>query len=451
MNDLHLSRELLRAIAAGDLPPRTLLDMVLQHLFEFCPHCASEWDAYQRELRARPGSYAGALAILPALLERELPKAQAEERQALKDLRVLLRLPEERRISRIRRSYRRFRTPALAQLLVTECRKRLSSLPREAYHFADLAREVTNQVPESPIARELQALTLGEMANAIRAVGDLPQSDHIFGQVRHLTVVGGVTDPEILARLDSLEGSLRFDQGRYREAEEILGRARLLYKLIDDRPAIGRVLMQLATVYYQSGETSRAVRLGKEVVGYFDPETDLWLYLAARRNLADYLADYGRRREALAILDEDEARHRTLGEPLLQIRYTWIRGKIAIGQGEFESAVRLLAAARDVFLGSQKEFDTVLVSLDLAQAYLAAGRLEETKRVASEIVPLFEVNEVHREALAAVLLFRDAAERETLTVDFLREMGAFLEASRTDHSLRFEPGKRTGRRPEAKE
>src|SRR6185295_11701512 len=329
MNDLHLSREFLRAIAAGDLPPRTLLDMVLQHLFEFCPHCASEWDAYQRELRARPGSYARALAILPALLERELPKAQAEERQALKDLQDLLRLSEDRRISRIRRSYRRFRTPALAQLLVAECRKRLSSVPREAYHFAELAREVTNQVPESPIARELQALTLGEMANAIRAVGDLHQSDRIFSQVRHLTVVGGVTDPEILARLDSLEGSLRFDQGRYREAEEILGRARLLYELIDDRHAIGRVMMKISTVYYQSGKLSRAVRIGKETVGYFDPESDLCLYLAARRNLATYLAGDGRRVEALAIIDQDEPKHRTLGEPLLQIRYTWIRGKIA--------------------------------------------------------------------------------------------------------------------------
>ncbi|MEP7010184.1 MAG: tetratricopeptide repeat protein [Acidobacteriota bacterium] len=351
-------------------------------------------------------------------------------------------LPEDQRISRVRRSYRRFRTPTLAQLLVIECRKRLSSVPREAYHLADLAREVTNQVPESPIARELRALSFGEMANAIRAVGDLPQSDRIFGQARYFTVVGGVTDPEILARLDSLEGSLRLDQGRYRDAEEILGRARLHYELIGDRPAVGRVLMQLATVYRRSGETSRAVRLGTEVVGYFDPESDLCLYLAARRNLADYLGDYGRGREALAILDEDEVRHRSLGEPLLQIRYTWIRGKIAIGQGEFESAARLLAAARDVFLGSQKEFDTVLVSLDLAQAYLGAGRLEETKRIASEIVPLFEANELHREALAAVLVFRDAAERETLTVDFLREMGTFLEASRTDHSLRFEPGKR---------
>ncbi|HXU29367.1 MAG TPA: hypothetical protein VN851_02220 [Thermoanaerobaculia bacterium] len=61
-------------------------------------------------------------------------------------------------------------------------------------------------------------------------------------------------------------------------------------------------------------------------------------------------------------------------------------------------------------------------------------------------MPLFEANEVHREALAAVLLFRDAADREALTVAFLRELGAFLEASRADHSLRFEPGKRPGPR-----
>ena len=48
MNDLHLSRELLRAVAAGELPPRSFLDMVLDHLCELCPHCAAEWAAYAR-------------------------------------------------------------------------------------------------------------------------------------------------------------------------------------------------------------------------------------------------------------------------------------------------------------------------------------------------------------------------------------------------------------------
>ncbi|HXU45174.1 MAG TPA: hypothetical protein VN783_06595 [Thermoanaerobaculia bacterium] len=446
MNDLHLSRELLRAVADGELPPRSFLTMVLDHLFEFCPHCASEWAAYKRELSASPGSYARALAFLPTLLQQQLPKVQAEDSEARRDLRALLRLPEDRRLGRVRRSYHRFRTPTLAQLLIAECRKRLTSVPREAFHFADLAREVTNQVPDSAIAHELRALAFGEMANAIRAVGDLPHSDRLFGQARRLTRLGGVSDPEVLARLDSLEGSLRKDQRRFREAEDVLKRSQFFYERIGDRSGIGRVLMQLASVFYQDGKVSRAVRLIRDTIGYFDPDSDLWLYLAARRNLATYLVEAGRHDEALAIIDEDEVKHRSLEEPLLQIRYTWLRGKIALDQREWESAVSLLAAAQEVFLSSEKEFDTALVSLHLAQAHLAAGQTAETKRIASEIVPLFEANELHREALAAVLLFRDAAEHETLTATFLRELGAFLEASRADHSLRFEPGRRTSPR-----
>ncbi len=445
MNDMHLSREILRAIASGDLPPRTLLDIALPHLLDLCPNCASEWEAYQRELRSTNGSFSRTLTILPTLLERELPKARAEERQARQDLSELVRMPEAKRMGRVRRSYRRFRTSALAQLLIEECRKRLPSAPREARHFAELAREVANQLSESPVARELQALTLGEVANAVRAEGDLPQSDRLFRQVRHLTIVGGVTDPEILARLDSLEGSLRSDQCRFREAEEVLERARFHYDLLGDRTATGRVQMQLANVYHHRGETARAVRLGTEALGHFDPESDLWLYLAARRNLATYLAGAGRREEALTILDEDEDRHRDLGEPLLQIRYTWLRGKIALDQGEIEDAVRCLTAVRDVFTKAENGFDAALASLDLAQAYLAAGRPAETKRIASDIVPMFEANEVHREALAALLLFRDAAERESLTASWLRDLGAFLEASRSNRSLRFEPNRRTGR------
>lgn len=447
MNDLHLSRELLRSVATGGLPPRTFLDMALNHLFEFCPHCAAEWEAYQRELRARPGSYARALTLLPALLKEQLPKAAAEHQAAARDFKELMRLPEEQRSARIARSYRRFRTPTLAQRLISECRSRVRSAPREAYHFADLARVVSNQTLESPFARDLHVLAIGEMANAVRATGRLVESEQLFGSVRKLTLLGGVSDPDVLARLDSLEGSLRKDQRRFREAEEVLTRARFLYELAGERRQMGCVSMQLSTVHFQSGQLARALRLGREAIGYFDPEADLCLFLAARRNLALYLAEQGSYEEALTLLNSDEERHRILKEPHLQIRYEWIRGKVALGLGDTASAERHLLAAREVFLQSKIAYDAAMVSLDLARAYLAAGRTADTKKLASEIMPIFSAEEVHREAIAALILFRDAADREELTTTYLRELTAFLEAAQADPTLRFDPAKRyAGRR-----
>jgi hypothetical protein len=45
---------------------------------------------------------------------------------------------------------------------------------------------------------------------------------------------------------------------------------------------------------------------------------------------------------------------------------------------------------------------------------------------------------VHREALSALKVFCEAAEKEELTVDMIRRLGAYLTEARHDPGLRFE-------------
>ena len=51
---------------------------------------------------------------------------------------------------------------------------------------------------------------------------------------------------------------------------------------------------------------------------------------------------------------------------------------------------------------------------------------------------IFQAQDVPREALAALLFFQKAAERERATAKLAREIGAFLEKLRCDPELRFE-------------
>ena len=53
-------------------------------------------------------------------------------------------------------------------------------------------------------------------------------------------------------------------------------------------------------------------------------------------------------------------------------------------------------------------------SLDLAVLYLRLGRRAEVRRLAEEILPLFKAQDVHREALAALTLFQEAARQDSL-------------------------------------
>jgi len=438
--NMHLNRELLQAVAEGKMPPRAFLDLVLDHLFDLCPDCQAEWDAYQVGRRAAPGSsYSTAFAVLERLITEHVPRIKKEERASARDFRDLLRVPPEERAERISHSYRRFRTLSLIERLLDKCRSCLHVNPKDARHFADLALLVAQQVPDSSLARELHALAFGELANATRATGDLVQADLYLTLARQRVLHGGVTDPRVAARLDSLEGSLRKDQRLFGRAKEALQRAFLLYGSVGEQTQVAKVLMKLSAVHFQEGKPWKALAVGNRVLEILRPDDDYVLYLAARRNLADYMVDVGRTEEALAIVDADESGHRMLYQPLFQIRYTWIRGRISSRRGDLADAEMYFRQARDVFVAAGIGYDAAMVSLELALAYLQADRPEKTRILAEEIAPIFQSQDVHREAIAALLLFREAAEQQTLTAEFVRELVAYLEAARTDWSLRFTP------------
>jgi hypothetical protein len=59
------------------------------------------------------------------------------------------------------------------------------------------------------------------------------------------------------------------------------------------------------------------------------------------------------------------------------------------------------------------------------------------KPLAEEIIPIFQSCEVPQEALAALIVFRNAAEMEQLTLGLVEEVTAFLEKVRGNPGLRF--------------
>lgn len=82
-------------------------------------------------------------------------------------------------------------------------------------------------------------------------------------------------------------------------------------------------------------------------------------------------------------------------------------------------------------------YDTAMVSLDLALVYARQGRAADLKRLAEEMHAVFESQEIHREALAALLLFQQAAREERLSVERVEAFIQYFKKARTNPSLRF--------------
>ncbi len=92
--------------------------------------------------------------------------------------------------------------------------------------------------------------------------------------------------------------------------------------------------------------------------------------------------------------------------------------------GQVEFAEEALRQVREGFIAAEIGYDVALVSLDLAALYLEAGRTAEVKQLAAEMLPIFASRQVHREAIMAWTVFRQAVEQEVATVRVIEEVAA---------------------------
>lgn len=442
MADLHLTRELLEAVSRGELPQHLVTQIGIQHLIKLCPTCRGEIAAFEEARRRAqsPAHYAEALKLLPALLEEQIPRLEEEERQARQDFEELMSLPPEGRASRVRRARRRFRSSLLVWRLVAESQQRVLTDPEDAFRMAELGRAVAHHNPRMPGVFDMIALTTAHMANARRAGGELREAEGHFGHVQYVVTHQGVTNLEVLARVAELEGSLRKDQRRFEEAEGFLTRAAMLYRVTGSTADAGRVLLNVGSMLFYRGEVDRALEAVRETLRKLPLREDRRLYLCARHNLSFYLTEAGRFTQAADELAESESLYEEFPDRWTQLRLSWLRGRIAAGFGNDGLAEDLFLQTRDGFIAQGNGYDAAMVSLELATIYLrTAGRSANVKRLAEEIRPILQAQNVHREAAAALLLFREAALQEKLTAAWVGKLAAYLKSARLDSSLKFSP------------
>jgi hypothetical protein len=111
---------------------------------------------------------------------------------------------------------------------------------------------------------------------------------------------------------------------------------------------------------------------------------------------------------------------------------------IAAGLGRTAEALSLLAHARQQFADRNMGYDVALALLEEAALLLDEGRTAEVKALTRDLPAVFEAEEVHREALAALRLFHEAAEREAATAELARRVLRYLFRARHDEGFRFE-------------
>jgi tetratricopeptide (TPR) repeat protein len=192
----------------------------------------------------------------------------------------------------------------------------------------------------------------------------------------------------------------------------------------------GRSLISKALLLTEMGEPIPTIQALKKANGLIDPEREPRLLLCLHHNLVFHLSEIGNHQEAADLLPELKALATAHGSTLDRLRLDWVEGRIATGLGHHDHARALLAGVRQTFLADGNVYEAALATLDLVIPHLEEGNTAEVLRLAEEMVTVFHEHDVTREALAALLLFQEAARRETATVELARDVAESLIRAR---------------------
>ena len=214
-----------------------------------------------------------------------------------------------------------------------------------------------------------------------------------------------------------------------------------VYRQYRDPHLLGRAFLQKGRVDGRVNALEPAIRWLRKGLGLIDPARERSLDLSARHSLMLYLNESGRPREARFLLKASGPEFQRHGSPLLNLRLRRLEGKIYDALGFLGEAEKALLEARQGFVDLGVGFNAAAVSLDLAGLYAVQGRAAELRRLAEEMLPIFQSRDLQRETIAALLAFQQAARLEK-TIEMPRssaEIQACLDRARQDPQLRFEP------------
>jgi len=349
------------------------------------------------------------------------------------------------------RLHRRFVTWGLCELFCQESLRLTSVDPGQAVQAAELAVLVSDLLSEDERPRacrlyQLRGYAWAHDGNARRVLGDVRNADESFSIAESWweageSVVGDAMGYEPV--LLELKSSLRLAQRRFPEAFQALDRLVSIHSdgcrsEHQDCHRAGRALIMKALGLAEVGEPDEAIGLLREAEGLIDVARDPRLYLCLRHNLLWNLTTTEEYDKAEALYPQVAAFCREVGNPLDQFRLRWVEGRIAAGLGQSEQAIQIFQNLRQDFAIRGIAYDAALVTLELTALYARQGALAEVKELSLEMAKIFHVQDVPREALAALLFFQKAAERERATAKLAREIAAFLEKLRSDPAARFE-------------
>jgi tetratricopeptide (TPR) repeat protein len=442
--DRHPNLSLLSEFGRGRLSRRRNREIV-RHLLAQCEDCCRMIASrclpplgWWKTTVEAVADYGDAFAQAWRETERRQTALLAEKAEAQELLREFLAQPMERQRHLVTVSLRH-RTWAFCELLLDASREWGFRDPARAVELSQLGVEIATSLETASYGEarvnDLRARAWAGLGNAQRIRSHFAEAEEGFTRAERL-LRKGTGDPMEKAQVLLLKSSLRGNQHRFKEAFRLLDRVAAIARKNGDSQLSGKASIMRGFLVALANDPEAAMRHLATGLREIDPASDPRLFMAAQHNLILCLTESGRYEEARELLERARPVYHQVGDQMGLLRLRWLEGKIGIALGYFAAAEETLRDVRQQLVERELGFDAALLSLDLAHILAHQGRSGELLLLAEEMIPLFKSQEIHREALAALLMFQKAAEMERATLGLIREVSYHLQETRTARGLR---------------
>jgi tetratricopeptide (TPR) repeat protein len=270
----------------------------------------------------------------------------------------------------------------------------------------------------------MEAWCTGFIGNVERAVGkDLPEAGKTFDRVWPLwrqgeDSAGLLSEAYLLA----MEASLRREQRQFPRSRRLLDEALALARPEE----MGAILLSKGFTLQEEGEHEEALQVLAQAAEHIDGERQPRLRFGVRFNQASNLLLLGQTQEAVPLVKEARLLAEQLRNDVDLLRVLWLDANCAMGLGQREKALELLEQVRREFEAKGFAFDFARASLDVALLYRDEGRFAAIVGLAEEMLRIFKAQQVDREAIAAVIVFKEAAKKGEVTAEMMKRLADYL-------------------------
>ncbi len=333
----------------------------------------------------------------------------------------------------------RYWDPGFCTLFLDHCDEVIFHDRHAGLATARVAPDLALLVPEGThpterrVHRERLVRAYATLGGAYRAVGQPRRANEPYRLALKLAeAISPAARADLLQRL----AALRACQGRYDEAIALAKQAAATFRSLKLFDRLACALAAQAFAYVEARRFDEALAVASEALCYSNPKINPRVHYSATHNFA-YAAvhsnDLDKIRAAQAKIREARRLLRSHRRSIPKFKLYWVEGILVQKLFAWRRAERLFVKARNGFLGLDAPYEIALTSLDLSLLLSYDRRWAELKTLAAETFTRFKELAEDRAAIAALSLWQQAVEQESLERELLLKVRETIIARMVQH------------------